>query len=162
MGRASGRPAKHVLFDHLYLCMIMMFLASVATTSFAILLLFSLPSCLRFGATTFLVEGVGAGVSSLYSSDTSPDIDPCSGYCTSTRPRGRFTACAHHRFRRRRMSRSSSRCSPYFSSPTYCPRPRSQPRADQCSSTRVRGKSVLLLAFLHACRRGGNGGAYHT
>jgi hypothetical protein len=93
----------------------------------------------------FSVEGVGAGASSPYSSNTSP---------TSTRAVaiarlwGRFTACTHHRFRHRRKSRSSFRPSPYSSSPTYCPRPRSQPRADQCSSTRVRDESVLLLTFL--------------
>jgi hypothetical protein len=52
-------------------------------------------------------------------------------------PRGRFTSCAHHRFRRCRTSRSSSRPSSYSSSPTCCPRPRSQPRADRCSSTSV-------------------------
>ena len=63
----------------------MMVLASVATTSFAILLLFSLPSCLHLRATPFSAEGVGAGASSPYSSDTSPNIDPSSGYCTSTR-----------------------------------------------------------------------------
>jgi hypothetical protein len=51
----------------------MMVLASVVTTSFAILLLFSLPSCLHLHAT-----------SSLYLSDTSLDTDSCSGYCTST------------------------------------------------------------------------------
>jgi hypothetical protein len=45
-------------------------------------------------------------------------------------PRGYFTVCAHHRFRHRRTSRSSSRPSPYSSSPPCCPRPRSQPRAD--------------------------------
>ena len=43
------------------------------------------------------------------------------------RPRGRFTVCAHHRFRHRRTSHSCSRPSPYSSSPTYCPCPRSQP-----------------------------------
>jgi hypothetical protein len=59
--------------------------ASVATTSFAILFLFSLPSCLHLCATSFSAEGVGAGASSPYSSDTSPDTDSRSGYCTSTR-----------------------------------------------------------------------------
>jgi hypothetical protein len=39
------------------------------------------------------------------------------------RPQGRFTSCAHHRFRRCRMSRSSSRPSLYSSSPTCCPPP---------------------------------------
>jgi hypothetical protein len=85
MGRASGRLARHDPFGHLYLRTIMMVLASVATTSFAILLLFSLPSCLHLCATPFSAEGVGAGASSPYSSDTSPDTDSRSGYCTSTR-----------------------------------------------------------------------------
>jgi hypothetical protein len=85
MGCASDRLTRHDPFDHLYLRTIMMVLASVATTSFAILLLFSLPSCLHLRATPFLAEGVGACASSLYSSDTSPDTDSCSGYCMSTR-----------------------------------------------------------------------------
>jgi hypothetical protein len=63
----------------------MMVIASVAATSFTILLLLSLPSCLRICATSFSAEGVGAGASSPYSSDTNPDINPRSGYCTSTR-----------------------------------------------------------------------------
>ena len=58
-----------------------MVLASVATTLFAILLLFSLPSCLHLRATSFSTEGT----SSPYSSDTNPDTDSHSGYCTSTR-----------------------------------------------------------------------------
>jgi hypothetical protein len=53
----------------------MMILASVAATLFAILLLFSFPSCLRIYATPFSAEGVGAGASSPYSFDTSPDTD---------------------------------------------------------------------------------------
>jgi hypothetical protein len=61
-----------------------MILVSVAATSFTILLLFSLPSCLHLCATPFSIEGVGAGASSPYSSDTSLDTDPRSGYCTST------------------------------------------------------------------------------
>jgi hypothetical protein len=43
-----------------------MVLVSVATTSFTILLLFSLPSCPHLHTTTFSVEGVGAGASSPY------------------------------------------------------------------------------------------------
>jgi hypothetical protein len=43
------------------------------------------PSCLHLCATPFSAEGVGACVSSPYSSDTSPDTDSSSGYCTSTR-----------------------------------------------------------------------------
>jgi hypothetical protein len=85
MGRASGRLARHDSFDHLYLRTIMMVLASVTTTSFVILLLFSLPSCLHLCATPFSTKGVGAGAYSSYSSDTSLDTDSRSGYCTSTR-----------------------------------------------------------------------------
>ncbi|PWZ06570.1 hypothetical protein Zm00014a_030529 [Zea mays] len=55
-----------------------MVLASVVATS-------SLPSCLRLCATPFSEEGVGAGASSPYSFNTSLDIYPRSGYCTSTR-----------------------------------------------------------------------------
>jgi hypothetical protein len=62
-----------------------MFLGSIATTSFVILLLFSLTSCIHLHATPFSAAGVGACASSLYSSDTSPDTDSRSGYCTSTR-----------------------------------------------------------------------------
>jgi hypothetical protein len=85
MGRASGRLAKHDPFGYLYIHTKMMVLASVATTSFAILLLFSLPSCLHLCATPFWAEGIGANTSSPYSSDTSPDTDSRSGYCTSMR-----------------------------------------------------------------------------
>jgi hypothetical protein len=60
-------------------------IASVVATSFAILLLFSPPSCLRLCATPFSAEGMGAGASSPYSSNISPDTDPRNGYCTSTR-----------------------------------------------------------------------------
>jgi hypothetical protein len=63
----------------------MMVPATVSTTSFAILLLFSLPSRLHLRATPFSAEGVGAGAFSPYSSDTSPDTDSRDGYCTSTR-----------------------------------------------------------------------------
>jgi hypothetical protein len=95
MGRASSRLARHNPFGHLYLHTIMMVFASVATTSFVIILLFSLPSCLHLRATPFLAEGVGACVSSPYSPDTIPNTDSRSGYCTSTRG---FTLCVHHRF----------------------------------------------------------------
>jgi hypothetical protein len=84
MGRASGRLTRHGPFGNLYLRTIMMVLASVVSTSFIILLLFSLPSCLHLRATPFSTKGVGAGASSPYSADTSPDTDSRSGYCTST------------------------------------------------------------------------------
>jgi hypothetical protein len=85
MGRASGRSIRHDIFGHLYLCTIIMVLASVIATSFTILFLLSFPSCLCLPATPFSVESVGVGASSLYSSNTSPDTDPRSDYCTSTR-----------------------------------------------------------------------------
>jgi hypothetical protein len=62
----------------------MMVLASVASTLFVILLLISLSSCLYLRATPFSAEGIGACTSFPYSSDTSPDTDSRSGYCTST------------------------------------------------------------------------------
>jgi hypothetical protein len=63
-------------FDHLSIQTIMMVLASVAATSFAILLLFSLPSYIHPPSRyPFSAEGVGACVYSPYSSDTSPDTD---------------------------------------------------------------------------------------
>jgi hypothetical protein len=63
----------------------MMVLALVATTSFVILLLFSLPSCLHLRATPFSAEDVGACASFSYPFHTSHDTDSRSGYCTSTR-----------------------------------------------------------------------------
>jgi hypothetical protein len=81
----AGSLARNGSFGHLYLHTIMMVLTSVATTLFVMLLLFSLPSYLHLRATPFSAEGVGACASSPYSSDTSPDTDSRSGYCTSTR-----------------------------------------------------------------------------
>jgi hypothetical protein len=155
----SGWLARHDPFGHLYLRMIMMVLDSVATTSFIILLLFSLPSCLHLRATPFLEEGVGGGASSRIRLTPAPT--PTRAVAIA-RPRGRFTSCVHHRFRRRRTSRSSSLPLPCSSTPTCFLRPRSQPRADRRSSMRVRGESVMLLAFLRVCRRGGHGGTCHA
>jgi hypothetical protein len=101
-----------------------MVLTSVANTSFSILLLFSLPSCLRLCATPSSTEGVGAGASSPYSSDTIPDTDPCSGYCMSMR--------TFHNTRAPSFSPLSDVpfVFPTFALlfPTCCPGPRSQPR----------------------------------
>jgi hypothetical protein len=159
MGRAPGRPARHCPFGHLYLHTIMMVLASVATTSFAILLLFSLPSCLCLHATPFSIEGMGAGASSPYSSDTSPDTDPRSGYCTS-------------------MRTFHSICAPSFSSlsdvlfvfsafalfflPNLLPPPTVAATSRPTLVDTGTSDSILLLALLRACRRGGHGGIYHT
>jgi hypothetical protein len=75
MGRVSRWLARHDPFGHLYLYTIMMVLASIATTSFTILLLFSLPSCLYLHTTPFLAEDIGAGAPSPYSFDTGLDTD---------------------------------------------------------------------------------------
>jgi hypothetical protein len=80
-----GRLARHGPFGYLYLHTIIRVLASVATISFVILLLLSHPSCLHLRVTPFSAEGVGAGASSPHSSDTSPNTDSRSGYCTFTR-----------------------------------------------------------------------------
>lgn len=85
MGRASDRLTRHGPSGHLYLRTIMMVLASVATTSFAILLLFSLPSCLHLRTTPLSAESVGACASSPYSSGAIPNTNSRSGYCTFTR-----------------------------------------------------------------------------
>jgi hypothetical protein len=138
-GRVSttgrGYGPSIVPFGHLYLHTIMMVLASVVTTSFVIQLLFSLlmPPPPRHPI-------LGRGYRSrclLPRIRPTPALTPTRAVAIA-RPRGRFTSCAHHRFRRRRTSRSSSRPSPCSFSPTCCPRPRSQPRADRRSSTRYR------------------------
>jgi hypothetical protein len=85
MGRDSGRPVIHGTFGHLYLRTIIMILTLVVAISFVIMLLFSLSSCLRLRATPFSAEGMRVGASSQYSSNTSPDTDPHSGYCMSMR-----------------------------------------------------------------------------
>jgi hypothetical protein len=127
----------------------MMVLATVAAISFAILLLFSLPSCLRLGATPFSVEDVGAGASSPYSFDTSPDTNPRSGYCTSMR--------TFHNMRAPSFSPSSdvSFVIPAFAM-FFLPNLLSPPTVAAASRPTLvdmgTGESVLLLAFLHACR----------
>jgi hypothetical protein len=151
MGHASSRLARHDPFCHLYLRTIMMVIVLVSTTSFIILLLFSLPSCLHLHVTPFSVEGAGVDASSPYSFDTSPDTDSHSGYCTSTRTFHILHAPSSD-------VPFISMPLPYSSTPTCCPCPWLQSRVDRRSSTRVRGESVILLAFLRACRRGGHGG----
>ena len=124
----------------------MMVLTSVATTLFAILLLFSLPSCLRLRATHSRQR--------VWEQVSPPRIRPSPAPTPNravaiARPRGCFTACTHHRFCRRRMSHSSSRPSSCSSSPTCCPRPRVQPRPNWRSSTRVRAnRSYSWLFFV--------------
>jgi hypothetical protein len=153
------RLTRHDSFGHLYLHTIIMVLDSIATTSFAILLIFSLPSCLHLRATPFSTEDVGVCASSPYSSDTSPDTDSRSGYCTSTRT---FHIMHTPSFSPLSDVPFVSPAFTLFFLPNLLLCPWSQPRADRRSSTRVRGESVMLLAFLRACHQGGHGGACHA
>jgi hypothetical protein len=114
------------------------------------------PSCLHLCTTPFSLEGVGACASSPYSSDTSPDTDSRSGYCTSTR--------TFHIMRAPSFSPSSD--VPFvfpafarFFLPNLLPPPTV---AATSQPTRVRGESIMLLVFLRVCRRGGHGGACHA
>jgi hypothetical protein len=159
MGRAPDQPTRHDTFDHLYLRTIMMVLASVAATSFVILLLFSLPSCLRLRATHSRQRAWEQAP--LPHIRLTPAPTPTRAVAIA-RPWGCFTVCTHHRFRRRRTSHSSSRPSPCSSSPSCCPCPRSQPRADRRSLTWVWASRSCSWLFLRACRRGGHDGSCHA
>jgi hypothetical protein len=104
-------------------------------------------------------EGVGAGASSPYSSDTSPDTNSRSGYCTSTR--------VFHSMHAPSFSLSSD---VPFIFPAFALffLPNLLPLLTVAVASRLTlvdagtGESVLLLAFLRACRRGGYDGAYHA
>jgi hypothetical protein len=154
MGRASGRLARHDTFDHLYIRTIIMILGSVATTSFVILLLFSPPSYLHLRATPFSAEGVGAGASSPYSSDTSPDTDSRSGYCTSKR--------MFHIMHAPSFSPSSN--VPFvFPAPQHAAPAHGHSHEPTDARRRGYGASrSCSWPFLRVCRRGGHGGICHT
>jgi hypothetical protein len=101
------------------------------------------------------VEDVGAGASSPYSFDTSPDTDPCSSYCTSTR--------VFHIMHVPSFSPSSD--VPFifpaftlFFLPNLLPMPTIAGMSRPTLVDAGTGESVLLLAFLRACRRGGHDG----
>jgi hypothetical protein len=137
----------------------MMVLASVAATSFAILLLFSLPSCPRLRATPFSTEGVRACAFSPYSSDTSLDNDPHNCYCTSAR--------MFHIMRAPSFSPSSD--VPFvfpafalFFLPNLLPPPTVAAASRLTLVDAGMDESVLLLDFLRAYSRGGHGGACLT
>jgi hypothetical protein len=136
-----------------------MVLASVATTSFVILLIFSLPSCLHLRVTPLSAEGVEASASSPYSSDISLDTDSCSGYCTST--------STFHIMHAPSFSPSSDvpfgfSAFALFFPPNLLPPPTvvavSRPTLVDAGTGRV-GHAP---GFLRACRRGGHGGACHV
>jgi hypothetical protein len=134
-----------------------MVLASVATTSFAILLLFSLPSCLHLRTTPFSAEGVEACASSPYSSDTSPDTDSRSGYCTSTK--------TFHIMRAPSFSSSVRPIRLPDLRPVLPPQPTAPPPAHggsrEPTDARRRGYGASRSCS-RACHRGGHGGACHA
>jgi hypothetical protein len=159
MCRASDRLARHSPSSHLYFRTIMMVLALVATTTFAILLLFSFPSRLHLRTTPFSTKGVGACVFSPYSSDTSPNTDSRSGYCTSTR--------TFHIMHAPSFSSSSdiSFVFPTFALfflPNLLPPPTVATASRPTLVDAGTGRVVMLLIFLRVCRRGGHGGACHA
>jgi hypothetical protein len=140
MCRVSNQPARHDPFNHLYLRMIMMALVSVATTSFVILLVFSLPSCLRLRATHSRQR--------VWEQAPPPRIHPTPAPTPTCAvaiacPRGCFITCTHHRFCRRRTSRSSFRPLPYSSSPTVAP---AHGRSREPTDARRRGYRRVGLA----------------
>jgi hypothetical protein len=155
----SGRPAKHDPFGHLYLRTIMMVLALVATTLFAILLLFSLPSYLRLRATHSQQRAWEQAPPPRIHLIPAFDTDPCSGYCTSTRMFHSMHA----------PSFSTSLGVPFvfaafalFFLPNLLPPPTFATASRPTLVNACTGESVLLLDFLRACRQGGHGGAYHA
>jgi hypothetical protein len=130
MGRVPDQPAKHDLFGHLYTRTIMMVLGCRHLVPHSRQRAWEQVSPSRIRLTPALTPTCTVAIA---------------------RPRGCFTACTHHRFHRRRTSRSSSRHSPCSSSPTCCPRPRSQPGTDWRSSTRVQAsRSCSWLFFVRA------------
>jgi hypothetical protein len=78
-------PGTHGPFGHLYLSTIMIVLTSVAATSFVILLLFSLPSCLCPRATTSLQRAWEQAPSLRIRPTPAWTPTRACGYCTSTR-----------------------------------------------------------------------------
>jgi hypothetical protein len=97
----------------------------------------------------FSAEGVGAGASSPYSSDTSPDTDPRSGYCTSTRV---FYSMHAPSFS---PSSDVSFVFPAFALfflPNLLPLPTVTTASRPTLVDMGTGESVLLLTFLRACR----------
>jgi hypothetical protein len=130
--------------------MIMMVLASVVATSFIILLLFSLPSCLPLHATHSQQRAWEQAPPLRILPTPAPTQTRA---VAIARPRGCFTSCTHHRFRLCRTSRSSSWPSLFSSSPTCCTYPRSQSRADRRLSTRVwASQSCSWLFFVRVAK----------
>jgi hypothetical protein len=107
----------------------------------------------------FSAEGVGADTSSPYSSDTSPDTDPRSGYCMSTR--------VFHSMHAPSFSPSSDVTFVFlafalFFLPNLLPLPTVGAASRPTLVDAGTSESALLLAFLRACHRGGHDGACHT
>jgi hypothetical protein len=107
----------------------------------------------------FSAEGVGAGASSPYSSDTSPDTDPRNGYCTSMR--------VFHSMHAPSFSPSSDvpfvfSAFALFFLPNLLPLPTVTAASRPMLVNADTSETVLLLAFLHVCRRGGHDGSCHA
>jgi hypothetical protein len=158
MGRALDQPARHGSFGHLYICTIIMVLVSVVTTSFVILLLFSLLSCLHFHATHSWQR--------TWEQAPPPRIRPTLAPTLTcvmaiAHLRGCFTACTHHRF----LSSDVPFVFPTFALfflPNLLPLPTVAAASRPMLVDAGTGESVLLLAFLRACRRGGHDGVWHA
>jgi hypothetical protein len=104
----------------------------------------------------FSAEGMGADASSPYSSDTSPDTDPRSGYCMSTR--------MFHGMHAPSFSPSSdvSFVFPAFTLfflSNLLPPPMVAAASRPTLVDVGTGESVLFQDFLCACCQGGHGGA---
>jgi hypothetical protein len=144
-------------FGHLYLHTIMMVLASVGTTLFAIMLLFSLSFHASASAPPHSWQRAWEQAPPPRIRTTTAPTPTCDGYCTSTR--------TFHSMRAPSFSPSSD--VPFvfpafalFFFPNLLPTVAVVSRPTLVDAGM--GESVLLLAFLCACRRGGHGGACHN
>jgi hypothetical protein len=161
MGRVLNQPVRHGPFDHLYLCTVMMILASVVATSFVILLLFSLPSCLRGSASTPPILGRGCESKRL--------LPVFARYQSRHRPM-QWLLHVHEGVSQHARTLFFAVVGRPVRLPVLRPvlPPNLLPLPTVTVTSRPTlvdvdtGESVLLLAFLRACRRGGHDDACHT
>jgi hypothetical protein len=158
MGCAPDQPARHNPFSHLYLHTIMMVLVSIVANSFVILLLFSLLSCLHLHTTHSRQRA--------WEQAPPPRIRPTPAPTPTravaiARPQGCFTACTHHRSPSSNVTFVFPAFTLFFLSNLL-----SLPTVTTASRPTLvdagTGESVLLLAFLRACRRGGHDDDCHA
>jgi hypothetical protein len=158
MGRASNQLATHSSFSHLYLRTIMMVLVSVATTSFVILLLFSLPLCLHLCA-AILDRG-----------RRSMRLRPVFVRHQPRHQLAQWLLHVHEDVSHHARTIIFAIVGRPIRLPglrlVLPPQPAGPPTVAAASRSTlvdaVRGESVMLLVFLRACRRGGHGGACHA